>query len=63
MSAPKDEDIAEIIRTDLPRTFPDNIFFKPSFGDDHDNALHKLYNVLIAYAHDNKEVYYFMLIK
>lgn len=42
----------ESIRIDLPRTFPDNIFF-----ENHDIRL-KLFNVLIAYAHHNKEVGY-----
>ncbi|KAJ8982531.1 hypothetical protein NQ317_018572 [Molorchus minor] len=47
------EQIIEIIRIDLPRTFPDNIFFPT------DEQLPKmLYNVLAAFAHQNKEVGY-----
>lgn len=42
----------ESIKIDLPRTFPDNIFF-----ENHDIRL-KLFNVLVAYAHHNKDVGY-----
>lgn len=45
-------DIVESIKIDLPRTFPDNIFF-----ENHDIRL-QLYHVLVAYAHHNKEVGY-----
>lgn len=40
----------ESIKIDLPRTFPDNIFFN--------NIKLQLFNVLIAYAHHNKDVGY-----
>lgn len=42
----------ESIKIDLPRTFPDNIFF-----EHHDIRL-QLFHVLVAYAHHNKEVGY-----
>ncbi|KAJ6634885.1 Growth hormone-regulated TBC protein 1-A [Pseudolycoriella hygida] len=45
-----DAEIVESIKIDLPRTFPDNIFF--------DNIKLQLFNVLIAYAHHNKDVGY-----
>lgn len=47
-----DPDVVESIRIDLPRTFPDNIFF-----ENHDIRL-QLFHVLVAYAHHNKEVGY-----
>lgn len=40
----------ESIKIDLPRTFPDNIFF--------DNIKLQLFNVLTAYAHHNRDVGY-----
>ncbi|XP_046616762.1 growth hormone-regulated TBC protein 1-A-like isoform X1 [Neodiprion virginianus] len=46
-------DVAEIIKTDLPRTFPDNIFY-----NNIENQQHQLYNVLLAFAHQNKRVGY-----
>lgn len=45
--------IADIIRIDLPRTFPDNIFFNNT-----ENQQHQLYNVLLAFAHQNETVGY-----
>ncbi|XP_063224392.1 growth hormone-regulated TBC protein 1-A isoform X2 [Bacillus rossius redtenbacheri] len=53
LSQPLDEDIVDTVRTDLPRTFPDNIFFSAT-------AAHQqqLYNVLVAYAHNNRDVGY-----
>nr|CAD7409610.1 unnamed protein product [Timema cristinae] len=52
LRGPLDQEIIDTVRTDLPRTFPDNIFFNAA-----DHQL-QLYNVLVAYAHDNKEVGY-----
>ncbi|XP_020709202.2 growth hormone-regulated TBC protein 1-A [Athalia rosae] len=46
-------DVAEIIKTDLPRTFPDNIFYNNT-----ENQQHQLYNVLLAFAHQNQTVGY-----
>lgn len=40
----------ESIRIDLPRTFPDNVFFE--------NIRTPLFNVLVAYANHNKEIGY-----
>ncbi|CAH1403457.1 unnamed protein product [Nezara viridula] len=48
-----DTTLVEAIRIDLPRTFPDNIFFNSS--DEHQEML---FRVLIAYAHHNKKVGY-----
>nr|CAD7200506.1 unnamed protein product [Timema douglasi] len=53
LRGPLDQEIIDTVRTDLPRTFPDNIFFNAAA----DHQL-QLYNVLVAYAHDNKEVGY-----
>lgn len=50
-----DEEVTSSIRTDLPRTFPDNIFFNKSDQSGHRN---QLYRVLCAYAHHNKRVGY-----
>lgn len=44
--------LVESIKIDLPRTFPDNIYF-----EDH-NTRFQLFNVLVAYAHHNKDVGY-----
>lgn len=53
LSGDIDQDIVDIVKTDLPRTYPDNIFF--SEAADHQR---QLCNILVAYAHDNKEVGY-----
>ncbi|XP_055689479.1 growth hormone-regulated TBC protein 1-A [Lutzomyia longipalpis] len=45
-----DEDIVDIIKIDLPRTFPNNIFFP--------DIQNQLFNILVAYAHHNKDVGY-----
>ncbi|KAF5275661.1 hypothetical protein FQA39_LY06773 [Lamprigera yunnana] len=45
--------IIETIKIDIPRTFPDNIYFS------NDDILPKqLFNILVAFAHYNKEVGY-----
>ncbi|XP_067013808.1 growth hormone-regulated TBC protein 1-A [Anabrus simplex] len=53
LAGPKDQDIVDTVRMDLPRTYPDNIFF--SAAEDHQI---QLCNILVAYAHDNREVGY-----
>lgn len=44
------KDIVEVIKIDIPRTFPENIFFE----------IHKteLFNVLVGFAHQNSDVGY-----
>lgn len=42
--------VVESIRIDLPRTFPENVFFE--------NIRTPLFNVLVAYANHNKEIGY-----
>lgn len=47
------QSVIDTIKTDIPRTFPDNIFFNSC------NELPvQLYNVLVVYAHYNPEVGY-----
>ncbi|GAB0090597.1 growth hormone-regulated TBC protein 1 [Sergentomyia squamirostris] len=45
-----DDEIVDIIKIDLPRTFPNNIFFP--------DIQNQLFNILVAYAHYNKDVGY-----
>ncbi|XP_055384894.1 growth hormone-regulated TBC protein 1-A [Condylostylus longicornis] len=45
-----EKEIGDSILIDLPRTFPDNIYFETKKT--------KLFNVLMAYAHHNREVGY-----
>ncbi|KAH8288489.1 hypothetical protein KR054_003622, partial [Drosophila jambulina] len=47
---PYNKEISDSISIDLPRTFPDNIHF--------DSKKERLYNILIAYAHHNRDVGY-----
>ncbi|KAH8295298.1 hypothetical protein KR018_009692, partial [Drosophila ironensis] len=47
---PFNKEISDSISIDLPRTFPDNIHF--------DTKKQRLYNILIAYAHHNRDVGY-----
>lgn len=49
LNSKHDDTLVEIIRTDLPRTFPDNIFFNS--GDEYQE---QLFRVLVAYGHHNK---------
>jgi len=54
LMAKKDEQTVEVIKTDIPRTFPDNIYFQhPGQG-----FLHPLYNVLIAFVNYHPEIGY-----
>ncbi|KAK0172226.1 hypothetical protein PV328_005571 [Microctonus aethiopoides] len=53
LQGPHNSQVAEIIRTDLPRTFPDNIFFNNTA-----NYQYQLYNILLAFAHSNETVGY-----
>lgn len=57
LQSPHNPEVADIIKTDLPRTFPDNIFFNNT-----ENQQHELYNVLLAFAHQNKTVGYCQVI-
>ncbi|XP_015235881.1 PREDICTED: growth hormone-regulated TBC protein 1 [Cyprinodon variegatus] len=55
LAANHDSKLVETIRTDLNRTFPDNVMFRKSS----DQCLQKsLYNVLLAYGHHNPSVGY-----
>lgn len=47
---PHDREIADSIRIDLPRTFPDNIFFQ--------SVQHQLFNILIAFSNYDRRVGY-----
>ncbi|ROT80899.1 hypothetical protein C7M84_000358 [Penaeus vannamei] len=49
-----DEEVVESIKIDVPRTFPDNIYFR----DYNEGKLTDLYNVLVAFAHHNKKIGY-----
>lgn len=53
LQCPHNKEVADVIKTDLPRTFPDNIFFNNT-----ENHQHQLYNVLLAFAYQNKTVGY-----
>ncbi len=50
-----DNEVVSSICVDLPRTFPDNIFFNQS---DQSELRNQLFRVLCAYAHHNKRVGY-----
>lgn len=50
---PENSTIIETIKIDLPRTFPDNIYFTTE-----DALQQQLYNVLVAFAMQNSEVGY-----
>nr|XP_060625631.1 growth hormone-regulated TBC protein 1 isoform X3 [Anolis sagrei ordinatus] len=55
----KNDKLVETIKTDMNRTFPDNIRFRKSA----DPCLQKtLYNVLVAYGHHNQSVGYCQII-
>ncbi|XP_008212411.1 growth hormone-regulated TBC protein 1-A [Nasonia vitripennis] len=53
LTGPHDSQVTDIIKTDLPRTFPDNIFFNNT-----DRHQRQLYNILLAFAHQNRQVGY-----
>ncbi|UYV70170.1 GRTP1 [Cordylochernes scorpioides] len=54
LESPHDDDIMESIDTDIPRTFPDNIYFR----NDPEGKCKNLKNVLVAFAHYDKSVGY-----
>lgn len=54
LSSPCSEDLMEAIKIDVPRTFPDNIYFR----DYKEGKLSNLYNVLIAFSQHNKKIGY-----
>lgn len=53
LDGPFDKELVDIVKTDLPRTFPDNIYFTKEA-----NHQTHLFNILIAYAHNNRVVGY-----
>ncbi|XP_076323864.1 growth hormone-regulated TBC protein 1-A-like isoform X2 [Tachypleus tridentatus] len=55
LSMPIPPEIVESIKIDIPRTFPDNIYFKV---DSLDGKRQPLYNVLVAFAQKNPSVGY-----
>ncbi|CAH1782222.1 unnamed protein product, partial [Owenia fusiformis] len=56
LEAPQDQELVDTIKQDIHRTFPDNIFF----GDmsNPQTMRRPLQNVLIAFAHHNKDIGY-----
>uniref|UniRef100_A0A1B6DKQ1 Rab-GAP TBC domain-containing protein n=1 Tax=Clastoptera arizonana TaxID=38151 RepID=A0A1B6DKQ1_9HEMI len=54
LEGPHNQEIVDSINTDIPRTFPDNIFF----SNVHEERPLQLYRILLAYAHHNRKVGY-----
>lgn len=54
LNGTQNPELIETINIDIPRTFPDNIYFK----DAPDGKRKSLYNVLVAFAHQNEHVGY-----
>ncbi|XP_066989360.1 growth hormone-regulated TBC protein 1-A [Macrobrachium rosenbergii] len=54
LEGPFNEELVDSIKIDVPRTFPDNIYFR----DYKEGKLTDLFNVLIAFSHHNKTVGY-----
>lgn len=55
LKGPLKQEVIETISLDIPRTFPDNIYFKSSSSD---SKRVPLYNVLLAFAHQNPQIGY-----
>ncbi|KAI8430139.1 hypothetical protein MSG28_000535 [Choristoneura fumiferana] len=53
LDSPFEKELVDLVKTDLPRTFPDNIYFTKEA-----NHQTHLFNILIAYAHNNRVVGY-----
>lgn len=53
LDSPFEKELVDLVKTDLPRTFPDNIYFTKEA-----NHQTHLFNILIAYAHNNRAVGY-----
>lgn len=53
LDCPFEKELVDLVKTDLPRTFPDNIYFTKEA-----NYQTHLFNILIAYAHNNRVVGY-----
>lgn len=45
-----DLELVEVIKIDLPRTFPDNVYF--------DEYKSRLFNILVSFAHSNRDIGY-----
>lgn len=54
LQGPFNEELVDSVKIDVPRTFPDNIYFR----DYKEGKLTSLYNVLVAFSHHNKNVGY-----
>lgn len=53
LDTPFEKELVDLVKTDLPRTFPDNIYFNKTAN----HQVH-LFNILIAFAHSNRSVGY-----
>lgn len=53
LDCPFEKELVDLVKTDLPRTFPENIYFSKEAN----HQMH-LFNILIAYAHNNRNVGY-----
>lgn len=53
LDGPFEKELVDLVKTDLPRTFPDNIYFTKEA-----NHQTHLFNILIAYSHNNRVVGY-----
>lgn len=57
LEGPHEQDLVEVIKIDIHRTFPDNIYFQDAPSDP--NAKRgALFNVLVAIAHNNRQIGY-----
>ncbi|KAI0221408.1 Growth hormone-regulated TBC protein 1-A [Lamellibrachia satsuma] len=57
LNSKHDAELVEMIKSDIPRTFPDNIFFQDVPSDPNAKRV-PLYHVLIALAHKNQHIGY-----
>lgn len=53
-----DPQLVEVIKNDIHRTFPDNIYFRDESGGDPNCKRGPLFNVLVAVSHKNKTTGY-----
>lgn len=54
LDGPRDQEIVDTILTDIPRTFPENIYFVDMRAE----RPSQLYRILVAFSHQNKTVGY-----
>jgi hypothetical protein len=58
LDGPQESQLVELIKIDMHRTFPDNVYFRDDLPDTKSAKCGALFNVLTAIAHNNRHIGY-----